>query len=195
MSSVTFPVSSAYFSLWWSVSWSYFQQWLTKSRPCCLCSVLSRFHINQFVVQKHELRLVLYYANLTERFFPFCFYSFSSLIRLARLMYLRTLLSIFMWSIRYSTWKSIFSWILVQYYKNFHGLSPRANYTDRATTACQRSDCQLLWIEGAMWSTWRIPMPYSRFSGQEQLLFYQVAPQLYSRGWVDPVPDPLLFFW
>jgi hypothetical protein len=22
--------------------------------------------------------------------------------------------------------------------------------------------------------------------------FYQVAPQLYSRGWVDPVPDPLL---
>jgi hypothetical protein len=33
-----------------------------------------------------------------------------------------------------------------------HGLSPRANYTDRATTACQRSDCQLLWIEGATWS-------------------------------------------
>jgi hypothetical protein len=24
-----------------------------------------------------------------------------------------------------------------------HGLSPRANYTDRATAACQRSDCQL----------------------------------------------------
>jgi hypothetical protein len=22
--------------------------------------------------------------------------------------------------------------------------------------------------------------------------FFQVAPQLYSRGWVDPVPDPLL---
>jgi hypothetical protein len=36
--------------------------------------------------------------------------------------------------------------------------------------------------------------PYSRFSGQEPLLFYQVAPQLYSRGWVDPVPDPLLVF-
>jgi hypothetical protein len=36
--------------------------------------------------------------------------------------------------------------------------------------------------------------PYSRFSGQEPLLFYQVAPQLYSRGWVDPVPDPLLYF-
>jgi hypothetical protein len=24
--------------------------------------------------------------------------------------------------------------------------------------------------------------------------FFQVAPQLYLRGWVDPVPDPLLFF-
>jgi hypothetical protein len=27
--------------------------------------------------------------------------------------------------------------------KNLHGLSPRANYTDRATAACRRSDCQL----------------------------------------------------
>jgi hypothetical protein len=33
-----------------------------------------------------------------------------------------------------------------------HGLSPRANYTDRATAACRRSDCQLLWIKGATWS-------------------------------------------
>jgi hypothetical protein len=38
-----------------------------------------------------------------------------------------------------------------------HGLRPRANYTDRATTACRRSDCQLLQIEGATWSAWRIP--------------------------------------
>jgi hypothetical protein len=38
-----------------------------------------------------------------------------------------------------------------------HGLSPRANYTDRATAACRRSDCQILRIEGAMWSAWRIP--------------------------------------
>jgi hypothetical protein len=28
--------------------------------------------------------------------------------------------------------------------KKLHGLSPRANYTDRATAACRRSDCQLL---------------------------------------------------
>jgi hypothetical protein len=28
-------------------------------------------------------------------------------------------------------------------YKNLHGLSSRANYTDRMTAACRRSDCQL----------------------------------------------------
>jgi hypothetical protein len=78
--------------------------------------------------------------------------------------------------------------------EKLHGLSPRANFTDRATAACRRSDCQLLWIKGATWSAWRILRPYSRFSREQPLLFYQVAPQLYSRGWVDPVPDPLLFF-
>jgi hypothetical protein len=36
--------------------------------------------------------------------------------------------------------------------KKLHGLSPRANYTDRATATCQRSDCQLVRIEAAMWS-------------------------------------------
>jgi hypothetical protein len=33
-----------------------------------------------------------------------------------------------------------------------HGLSPRANYTDRAVAACRRNDCQLLRIEGVTWS-------------------------------------------
>jgi hypothetical protein len=32
------------------------------------------------------------------------------------------------------------------------GLSPRANYTDRATAASRRSDCQLLRIKDATWS-------------------------------------------
>jgi hypothetical protein len=31
-------------------------------------------------------------------------------------------------------------------------LSPRANYTDRATAPCRRSDCKLLRIEGVTWS-------------------------------------------
>jgi hypothetical protein len=33
-----------------------------------------------------------------------------------------------------------------------HGLSPRANYTDRETATCRPSDCQLVRIEGATWS-------------------------------------------
>jgi hypothetical protein len=36
--------------------------------------------------------------------------------------------------------------------------------------------------------------PYSRFSRQEPLLFYPVAPELCLRGLVDRVPDPLIFF-
>jgi hypothetical protein len=36
--------------------------------------------------------------------------------------------------------------------KNLHGLSPRANYTDRVAAACRRSDCQLVRIEDATWS-------------------------------------------
>jgi hypothetical protein len=39
----------------------------------------------------------------------------------------------------------------------FCGLSLQANYADRATAACQRNQCQLLRIEGAMWSAWRNP--------------------------------------
>jgi hypothetical protein len=45
-----------------------------------------------------------------------------------------------------------------KYKKNkLHGLSPRANYTDRATAPCRQSDCQFLRIVGATWSAWRIP--------------------------------------
>jgi hypothetical protein len=38
-----------------------------------------------------------------------------------------------------------------------HGPSPQANYTDRATAAFRRSNCQLLRIKGATWLAWRIP--------------------------------------
>jgi hypothetical protein len=64
--------------------------------------------------------------------------------------------------------------------------SPRANYTDRATAACRRSDSQLFADRGCHVDS--VTDPYGRY------FFYQAAPQLYSRGWVDPVPDPLLFF-
>jgi hypothetical protein len=36
--------------------------------------------------------------------------------------------------------------------KKLHGLSPQANYTDRATADRRRSNCQLLRTEGATWS-------------------------------------------
>jgi hypothetical protein len=35
---------------------------------------------------------------------------------------------------------------------NSVAFSPQANYTDRATAACRRSQCQLLRIEGVAWS-------------------------------------------
>jgi hypothetical protein len=69
----------------------------------------------------------------------------------------------------------------------------RTTPTERPTL-CQRSDCQLLRIEVPRGQRDGSLRPYSRFSRQEPLLFYQVAPQLYSPGWVDPVPDTLLFF-
>jgi hypothetical protein len=42
--------------------------------------------------------------------------------------------------------------VIVKRKLKLYCLSPRANYTDRATAACRRSDCQLLRIEGATWS-------------------------------------------
>jgi hypothetical protein len=37
------------------------------------------------------------------------------------------------------------------------GLSPRANYTDRATAVCRQSWCHFMRIEGVAWSAQRIP--------------------------------------
>jgi hypothetical protein len=76
-----------------------------------------------------------------------------------------------------------------------HGLCPRANYIDRATAVCRRSDCQLFADGGC--HVVSVTYPYGRILGfldRSRYFFYQVAPQLYSRGWVDPVPDTLLFF-
>jgi hypothetical protein len=42
--------------------------------------------------------------------------------------------------------------IIIKKKTKLHGLSPLANYTDRATAACRRSECQLLRIEDATWS-------------------------------------------
>jgi hypothetical protein len=71
--------------------------------------------------------------------------------------------------------------------------SPQANYTDRASAACRWTSCQLLRIEGvASWAQ-RIPTAVNLgFIDRSRYFSIQVAPQLSSRGWVDPVPDPLL---
>jgi hypothetical protein len=47
--------------------------------------------------------------------------------------------------------------------KKFHGLSPQANYTYRATIACRRSDCQLLRTEGC--HVVSVMDPYGRILG------------------------------
>jgi hypothetical protein len=70
--------------------------------------------------------------------------------------------------------------------------SPQVNYTDRATAACRRSWCQLLRIEGVAWSAQQIPTAVNLCILERSRYFsIQLAPQLSSRGWVDPVPDPL----
>jgi hypothetical protein len=44
-----------------------------------------------------------------------------------------------------------------------HGLSPRANYTDRATAVCRRSDCQL--FEDRRCNVDSVTDPYGRILG------------------------------
>jgi hypothetical protein len=52
---------------------------------------------------------------------------------------------------------------------------------------------QLLRIEGVVWSAQRVPTAVDLgFLKPEPLLFYSNSPRLYSRGSVDPVPDPIL---
>jgi hypothetical protein len=77
--------------------------------------------------------------------------------------------------------------------KKLRGLCLRANYTDRATAACQRSQCQLLADRGCRVVS--ATDPYDRILGfidRSRYFLFLVAPQLYSRGWVVTVPDPLL---
>jgi hypothetical protein len=77
--------------------------------------------------------------------------------------------------------------------KNSMACSPQTNYTNRATAICRRSWCQLLLIESVTWTTQQIPTAVNLdFLDLQRYFSNQVAPQLYSRGWVDLVPNPLL---
>jgi hypothetical protein len=54
-------------------------------------------------------------------------------------------------------------YIYIYIYIKLHGLSPRANYTDRATAACRRSDCQLFADRGC--HVVSVTDPYGRILG------------------------------
>jgi hypothetical protein len=77
--------------------------------------------------------------------------------------------------------------------KKLCGLSPRANYTNRGPP--------LIGEVSANFSRQRVsrgqrngsPGPYSQLSRpQNHYYFFHAASELYSQGWVDPVPDSLL---
>jgi hypothetical protein len=53
--------------------------------------------------------------------------------------------------------------MLVSPKAKLHGLSPRANYTDRATANCRRSDCQLFADRGC--HVVSVTDPYGRILG------------------------------
>jgi hypothetical protein len=79
--------------------------------------------------------------------------------------------------------------------KNFHGLSPRANYTDRATAACRRSDCQLFADRGVPRGQRDGSLrPYSRFSRQEPLLFLLSSSSVVLTRLSGPRSRPTTFF-
>jgi hypothetical protein len=63
------------------------------------------------------------------------------------------------------------------------GLSPQVNFIYRATAACRRSKCKLLWVKGVAWSAQRIPTAVNLgFLDRSRCFSIQVAPQLSSRG-------------
>jgi hypothetical protein len=76
--------------------------------------------------------------------------------------------------------------------QQLRGLSPRANYTEQTAASSAKivptfadRGCHVISATD----------PHSRIFGfldWSRYYFFHVVPQLYSWGWVDPVPDPLL---
>jgi hypothetical protein len=59
----------------------------------------------------------------------------------------------------------------------------QANYTNQATTACRRTSCQPLRVEGVARPAQQIPTAVNLgFLDRSRYFFIQVAPQLSSRG-------------
>jgi hypothetical protein len=93
----------------------------------------------------------------------------------------------------YRCWKLGTSQTRTKFKWKFNGLSLWANYTDRATAACRRRLVPTLADRGCLVVS--VTDPYGRILGfldGSRYFFFQVAPQLYSWGWLDPVSDPIL---
>jgi hypothetical protein len=73
-------------------------------------------------------------------------------------------------------------------------LSPQANYTDGATAMGRRNLVQTFADRGvSRGQLGGTPTVVNlSFLDRSRYFSFQVAPHLSSRGWVDPVPDPLL---
>jgi hypothetical protein len=72
-------------------------------------------------------------------------------------------------------------------------LSPRANYTDRAIARLSTKLVPTLSDRGCHMVS--VTDPYVLildFLDRSHYFLFQIGPQLYSRGWVDTVPGPLL---
>jgi hypothetical protein len=83
---------------------------------------------------------------------------------------------------------------------NFHGSKPEAPWPESASSlyrpSHRRLSVKLMWIFSDRGSrVVSATEPRGRILGfidRRRYCFLQVAPQLHSRGWVDPVTDPLL---
>jgi hypothetical protein len=74
----------------------------------------------------------------------------------------------------------------------FVAFSSRVNYTDLPTAAAGEVMPTFAYV-GVTWSARRFPTVVNLgFLDRIRYFFFQVAPQLSSRGCVDPVTDPLL---
>jgi hypothetical protein len=85
------------------------------------------------------------------------------------------------------------SYMYMQKKTKLLGLSPRANYTGWMAAACQRKLVPTFADRGC--HVVSVTDPYGHILGfldRWLYFFFPVAPQLFSRGWVDLVPNPLL---
>jgi hypothetical protein len=82
---------------------------------------------------------------------------------------------------------------LTSYENNSVAFSPQANYNDWATATCWRNLVSTFADRGvSRGQRDGSHTAVNLFSRPEQLLFFRVAPPLSYKGWVDPVPEPLL---